>query len=469
MPSSRNRCFTARGNTLRQLQTALAKGPVALSGMPGVGKTELAIEYAHRHRDAYSAVFWVHAESFDTLNASFSGLAERLALPERTAPEQERVVQAVIRWWQTHSGWLLIFDNADDLALVESFIPTDVQGQKLFTTREHALGHLAERLPVPMLTAKEGGLLLLRRAGFKSANKAPAPVCSTAEAISDDVGGLPLALDQAGAYIEQTQSSFDEYRRLYEQYGKELRAKRGDRPATHRDSVTITLRLALAEVEKRSPAAADLLRLCAFFNPEQISEFILTEHPDHLDGTLSTIAGHPLQWADTRGEACRWSLLESEQGLLSMHRLVKAVLIDEMPREIQREWAICAIRVVNGAFPSGTFDVVDWPRCEQLLHHAEVCAAHIEQWSIESEVAGALLIRTGFYLQARGRYEQAAPLVERALAILEKVLGGEHPNVATSLSNLALLYRAQGRYEQAAPLYARALAIREKVFGGEHP
>jgi tetratricopeptide (TPR) repeat protein len=161
-------------------------------------------------------------------------------------------------------------------------------------------------------------------------------------------------------------------------------------------------------------------------------------------------------------ELFRYSLIErdAERKFLSMHRLVQAVLKDAMPEEVQREWAERAVRAVDRTFPAVEFKT--WDRCRRLLTHAQSCADLISQWDIVLPEASSLLGKAGYFLRVHAQYTEAEPLYQRTLAIDEKRLGPDHPDVATRLNNLAALYQAQGRYAEAEPLYQRARAIGAK-------
>jgi NB-ARC domain len=204
-------------DTLRQ--TLEKRKRAALSGLGGVGKTQTAVEYAYQYRALYTAVFWARAEWRDQLLGDFVSIAVKLNLPSSQAKEQEVTVAEVKRFLETHTGWLLILDNADDLDVAREFLPQDPQGHVLLTTRAHALGGLAESLSIEDMQPEEGALLLLRRARLiaKDASIASASEAerSVAVQISRELGGLPLALDQAGAFIEETPSSLTEYLTLY--------------------------------------------------------------------------------------------------------------------------------------------------------------------------------------------------------------------------------------------------------------
>src|SRR5713226_8419895 len=173
VPYPRNPFFLGRDDELRQLRSHLQAGqatalsqPQAISGLGGIGKTQLALEYAYQYHQDYQAVLWARAESTEALVSSYVALASLLRLPEREAREQDIMVQAVKTWLQAHSKWLLILDNADELALVPDFLPSAFGGHLLLTTRAASTGRLAHRLEIETLLPQQGAVFLLRRAGL---------------------------------------------------------------------------------------------------------------------------------------------------------------------------------------------------------------------------------------------------------------------------------------------------------------
>src|SRR5438270_12322807 len=173
IPYQRNPFFTGREEVLSQLRHALhidnvaaLSHPQGITGLGGIGKTQTALEYAYRYRTEYEAVFWAHADSPTVLTSSLVEVAQVLELPERNEQDQSLIVEAVLRWLRFHTGWLLIFDNIDDLAVAEPFFPKAGPGHLLFTTRAHALSGIAQRLEVQKMEPEIGAWLLLRRAGI---------------------------------------------------------------------------------------------------------------------------------------------------------------------------------------------------------------------------------------------------------------------------------------------------------------
>jgi hypothetical protein len=213
---------------LTQLATALQTGqltalsqPQAITGLGGIGKTQLALEYAYRHRGDYQAVLWARADTRENLTSSYLTIATLLGLPEKGEQESAQVMAAVKNWFQHNTGWLLILDNADELALAREFLPPSLGGQVLLTTRAQATGRFARRLEVDILPTELGTLFLLRRAGLLAPDatleQATEHARDVAHAICQELGGLPLALDQAGAYIEETRGSIADYLTRYQQ------------------------------------------------------------------------------------------------------------------------------------------------------------------------------------------------------------------------------------------------------------
>jgi len=472
----RNRCFTGRETYLEGIQQALAEtNAAALSGIGGIGKTETAAEYAHRRRADYQSVLWSGADVNAPLVSGFAALAHVLEIPGRNEKELSAVARGVRRWLELNSGWLLILDNIDtveDLLMVRQLVPLSGAGHLLLTTRLHATGGLAKLVELDKMEPEEGALFLLRRAGI-IARDAPLDAAADAdrtiaERISREVAGLPLALDQAGAFIEETPSTPAEYLRLYQTEGARLRRLRGEMAAGHA-SVTVTFSLAFSKLSEKNPAAADLLRACAFLAPDAIPEEIFIQGGVELGERLSELAGKPLDFAEALRDAGKFALIRRNATAknLDMHRQVQEVLKDEMDQPTRALWAERVVAALAKIFPSPEFR--NWKRCEELLPHARAASIHVADFGFSSESAGLLLNQTAFYLDGRGEYTEAEPLYQHALAICEKALGPDHPNTSTSLNNLALLYYNQGRYEQAEPLYMRAIAVKEKVLGPDHP
>src|SRR5579864_6867531 len=321
IPYQRNPYFTGREDVISQLHRTLhAENRVALShpqgisGLGGIGKTQTALEYAYRYRTDYNAVFWVRADSITSLTSSMIELARVLNLPERLVQDQEVIVEAVLRWLRLHPGWLLIYDNIDNLAIAEPFLPKAGPGHLLFTTRARSLGGFAQRLDIQKMEPETGALLLLRRASLlalqASLNMANPDNRSVAQAISQELDGLPLALDQAGAYIKEAPCPLPEYLARYQARRSDILEVRGSFDQDYPASVATTWSLSFEKVHQANPAAAELLDFCAYLSPDAIPEEILTEGASHLGDVLSPIATDPVQLDLACKEVLRFSLFQ---------------------------------------------------------------------------------------------------------------------------------------------------------------
>ena len=480
IPYPRNPFFTGREDVLKSVHDTLQAGqPTALaqaqaiSGLGGIGKTQTAVEYAYRYRNEYRFVLWAKADTPETLNADLLTIATCLNLPEKDAQDQDLVVAAVKRWLSEQRDWLLILDNADDLTLVRDLLPLVYTGHLLLTTRAHAMGRMARRIELETMERAEGAQLVLHRANLLAAGAPPTAASAKdrtiAEALVQELGGLPLALDQAGAYIEETNCSLAHYLTLYQTRRATLLKRRGGLIDDHPQPVATTWSLSFERVEQANTLASELLRFCAFLYPEDIPEELITHNAAQLGPILQAIGTEPLALDSAIAALLNYSLLRRapEKGTLSIHRLMQAVLKDDMDSATQRRWAERAVLAVNRSFPQ--IEVKTWPLCQLYLPHALECAADIAQWELATTEAASLLFQVGYYLVDRGQYEQAEPLYQRALTTYERVLGPEHPDTLSTFNNLASLYQNQGKYEQAEPLYQRALTAYERVLGHEHP
>jgi tetratricopeptide (TPR) repeat protein len=231
-------------------------------------------------------------------------------------------------------------------------------------------------------------------------------------------------------------------------------------------SVAATFSLTLERVEKINPMATDILRICSMLHAEAIPEEIFQEGAAHLGPRL---AANPDGLDEAVGTLSDYSLVQrsTELHTLTVHRLVQAVLRDAMKTEETKLWAERTVLAVNTTFPYVEF--AQWLVCERCLPHALACAELVRQRNLYLAEAALLLQQAGWYIMERGRYREAEPLLEQALAISEQVQGKEHLDTARNAGTLGLLYDHRGKYKQAEPLFQQAIAIHEKQLGSDHP
>ena len=452
-----NPLFTGREDLLNLLHdrlittksTALTQ-PQAIHGLGGVGKTQIAIEYTHIYRENYRAIFWVRAATRETLTLDFVEIAQELHLPLQDEQDQSLIIEAVKTWFTMQTNWLLVFDNADDVSMIHDFLPSRRTGHIILTTRDNASGEIAQGIEVDMISKDEGVLLLLRCAKILSPEAsltlATDEQRKEAEMLVEELGKLPLALAQAGAYIEETKSSISKYLKYYRTRRKELLQRRGKHIFNHPESVATTWSLSFTVVEQANVAAADILRLCAFLDSDAIPEAIFLQKNLVLTSALQSLVGDGFLLDQAIEELLRFSLvrrsIRTEQ--ISLHRLVQAVIKDEMDSDTYRQWAERAIQVIEKAFP--VVDVSTWEQCRRYLPHAQACISLIIQENYTFAEARELLAAVARYEYGHALYSQAELLYQRGLAICEQVLGPAPSRYATPVTG-----RDCAVYERQAP------------------
>ncbi len=481
VPYRRNPFFTGREevllslhNTLHTSKSGMSTQAQALSGLGGIGKTQTAIEYAYRFRNDYSTILWLRAETHQILMSDVRAIAHLLELPEKDEQEQSQIVEAVTSWLTTHDHWLLILDNMEDIATIGDVFPLQSTGHIVLTTRAQATGTIAQRLDLEQMEHDEGALLLLRRAKLLHPD-APLKEVSEAfqrraKAISQELDGLPLALDQAGAYIEETGCTLSAYQAHYQTRQLRLLGRRGMMEGDHLHSVSTTFSLCFEKVEHANAAAAQLLQLCAFFAADAIPEELFVADGFEDGSLLQSLASDPIAFDDALATLRTYSLLHrnAETKTLTIHRLVQTVLRETMHATMQHSWAEQAVRVVNHALPEVDGDVLEFHHYA-FFPHAYQCAVQIERYQLLSPEAGHLLTTLADYEQAYAQYLQAEQHLAQAHGMYEQMNETTHPEMHRVLSVLALVWYKQGKYAEAEQLCHRSLTMSEHLFGVDHP
>ncbi|MFD9645391.1 tetratricopeptide repeat protein, partial [Streptomyces sp. NPDC059082] len=425
----------------------------AISGLGGVGKSALALRYAHRYRDSYTLVWWVSAESPETIVSGLGRITEQLC-PQwaRGCGPEERAAWA-IAWLQAHPGWLLVFDNVEDPSHLRPYLGTLSGGHHLATSRRATGWHaLAPVMPLGTLPPDEATGLLCSLA-FPG-QTATAEQREAARQLAEDLGCLPLALEQAGAYAYRTGIDLDTYRRSLDLVL--VLDDNRDAPSPERTIARIWDHT-LTALTARDPLAVTLLHAMAWLAPDGIPRTL-----------LAPLAPHPLALANALGELHAYNMVAftpDRQGV-GVHRLVQTVLRNRAPQALGREEAEQAVR---RALPSGDSrpdDTLDW---ERLLPHVHALADTTPLHATASAETADTYERAAQYLHRQGRDAHTINLREHTLAQRVEVLGDTHPDTLTSRNNLAGAYESAGHLGRAIPLYETTLAQRLEVLGDTHP
>jgi tetratricopeptide (TPR) repeat protein len=466
IPFRRNPNFTGRDEYLSKLESELKSGSYtaltqAIRGMGGIGKTQIALEYAYRYSTNYQAIWWIRAEDERTLAANYAAFAIKANLPEKDAPEEQVVINAVQDWLEHNQKWLLIFDNAVRPEDVKPFLPKGASGHVLITSRHQAWEKLCRSFSIDIWPRKESVEFLINRTRDKNR--------SSAHSVAEELGDLPLALEQAAAFMNESGMGFDEYLELYQTRRNELWDEENP-PIDYPDTVGTTWSLAIEKVQEEASAGALVLNLCAYLAPDEILRSLISGASEYLPEELSVHVNDSLALNKGIKALNQYSLVKAQPDSLSVHRLVQVVARDRLTTEEQKTYSEAAVQAVNDIFPSeGYGDIEVWPQCALLRSHGNVVIEHAIAMEVGLEPTADLLNSIALYLLGRASYSNAEQLFRCALEIYETQFEPGHPSIATSQSNLALALQDLGKYSEAKPLFHRALEIRETQLGADHP
>jgi tetratricopeptide (TPR) repeat protein len=461
----RNPNFTGRRELLESLRANLRAGvrgavlhTEAVHGLGGVGKTELALEYAHRYATDYDLMWWVVAERPPTVATSLVELAGRLGIGEAAEPAE--TIGELFDELRGQGRWLLVFDNAEAPQELADYLPPGGSGHVLVTSRYATWGRLAAPVRLDVLAREEAVAFVRKRIGVGDE--------SVAAALVDALGGLPLALEEAAAYIEATGIGLDDYlelvdERMIELFGLNAPA---DTVQTDERRVATIWSVSLDRVRTEAPGAEALLALCAFLAPD-IPRSLLVEHAEVLPAELTEVARDLLRFNDTIRVLGRYSLVTATPNILALHRLVQAVIRTRLGKDAERQWAQVAIALLRDAFPSMSWELAIWPACQQLLPHVLAATEHAQRLDLAGQQVGWLLDRTARYLHGRGQYQEAKPVAQRALAVTQQALSPNHARVGERHAAVGRVLEALGDYQGARQHYQQALTIGETTEGQE--
>ncbi|GAA1034793.1 FxSxx-COOH system tetratricopeptide repeat protein [Virgisporangium ochraceum] len=428
--------------------TGVVVGQAAVHGLGGIGKTELAVHYARAHLHRYRLVWWVTADTTANVGLGLAGLTRRMH-PMATLTDAQ---EWAMGWLQSNTGWLLVLDNVEDIDHIRYLLGVVAgRGQVLVTTRRDygaarwaKVGLASLRLGVLDRTASID--LLIRLTGQDDPDGAGR--------VAADLGDLPLALEQAAAYLGHHDGlTFDDYRDLLAARFTQMAADPGEGEPAHR-SLARVWRVSIEAVTARSALAASVLAVLAWLAPDRLPADVLgplADDPADLDRALTLLSSY--------------SMITMAGGEVSVHRLVQAVTRTDSDDEPRSQ----AIQILDAAVPDDPIaNVAGWPRWVALLPHIDAAVENMPPDHSDTTILH-IADRAATFRQFQGQLGPAITGFEQVFADSRRVLGNDHPDTLTFRHNLAGAYEAAGRVREAIALHEQVLADSRRVLGDDHP
>ncbi|MER7694343.1 FxSxx-COOH system tetratricopeptide repeat protein [Streptomyces sp. NPDC097610] len=445
----RNPNFTGRADLLKLLHVHLRQDtvlPVVIHGMGGVGKSQLAIEYAYRYQSDYDVVWWIPAEQPALINQAMVELAQRLGLTtSREAGIDVRAVQEALGRRHPYDRWLLIFDNADGPDRIRTYFPIR-GGAIIVTSRDKEWIRVASPVEVGPFTREES-TALLRHSG-------PPLHSDEADALAEALSDLPLALKQAASWLAETGVPVSEYLHLLENIRPTMPEAN---PPHYPWPVAAAWSVALEHLGSRSPAALRLLQLCSYFAAAPIPRSLFSGlGNNHIDDDFDPALNDPIRLGLALREVNRYSLvrIDHRTRTIQMHRLVQRVLRDNMTPDEQSRMRQGAHLLLADADPGRPSDPRAWPRYTELYSHVVASAA------VKSDQPRVrqLVRNIAEYLYHWGDHELSLEFSEQAWETW-LVFGEEDQPTQLMGQWLGFTYWAAGRFDDASNLATRLREI----------
>ncbi|WP_432986351.1 FxSxx-COOH system tetratricopeptide repeat protein [Dactylosporangium sp. CA-233914] len=457
----RNSGFVGREAVLEEMARRLRSGPVVLlpdaqHSLGGTGKTQLALEYTHRHSGEYDLVWWVPAEQVAPMRAALAGLAR--ALRVRESPDLNRTLQVLrvtLERGVPYRRWLLVFDNASRPEDIEPYLPRGT-GHVLITSRNPRWADVGRVIEVGAFTRAESVLLLRRRS--------PSISSTQAHTLAVRLGDVPMAMEQAAATQNATGWAAGDYAERYDELRRDMGGTQ-QRPE-YPSPIVVTWNLAYSELAERNPGAARLLDVCAFLAGEPVSWNVLWESRGAgLPAPLGSLVRVEKALRTALRELAQFGLAQVDPALSSVqvHRLGQLLLLERLEVADYPRFQQAAHDVLTAADPAKPDDPSSWPRYEELSAHL----LYSDLLAGATDESRQLMLHYVRFLFVRGDYDSSRAVARNAFDRWRVALSDEHEDTLSAAYHLANALRAAGDKDEAAQLNQQTLATLRRVFGDD--
>src|SRR5271154_3311529 len=462
MPYQRNPHFTGRDELLSLLNEKLRDTSakkyshrVAIYGMGGVGKTQLAIEYVYRNQTKYHSIFWISSADQAALLSGFQDIAratECVSNLDSTSVNPTEVAKAVLSWLQTQQGWLLVMDNLDDTDVATGFLPDMGKGgHTLITTRNP--DHLTipvEGLQIPILGEEAAIQLLLLRCQIDCTDDSPERI--HAAEIVKELGCLALAIEQAAAFIRSSVGGIAKFIAVYRKSRHQFLERKLPESHPYPNSVAATFLLSFNRVRddtKHGTQALSLLHLLAFLNPDGILIDFLRSGSQALHVPLHQVIEDEIVFHNALELLQRYSLvaLSQKRDNILIHRLVQAVIKDHLDETQLRTCRVNVLRICDLVFPriDNTLTMTVRMECRRLQNQVLEPAVEAEAFS---ETDSFLLYKIGRFLYEDGKFRDSERVFGLWVNLNTKLVPEDHDRTLVARAWLAVALKNIGKTDQ---------------------
>jgi tetratricopeptide (TPR) repeat protein len=442
---------------------------IAIYGLGGVGKTQFALEYLYRFRNDYDYCFWVNGAERTSFISELGLVAQNLNItPSRQELTPQEMASELLQCLQQIPRWLLVIDNLDDMKVLQNLVPSGTTtGHILITTRSAHLRVLpAFTLELPVLSSDEAAQLLVRRADLDNPEQnVPPDILSEAKRIVQDLGYLPLAIEQAAGFIRESPFGIAEFHSIYQSNQKDI-LKQPVGSLDYQESVSTTWLLSFKSLQNSNPDALRLLTLFAFLSPDQILVDFLQAGKEGLGAQLKDLIADPCLLHEMLTSLSNFSLIQrfQQNKSIAIHRLVQAVIKNGLDDTEKRQWRKITLSLSATAFPPVL-------QKDILLHRRfrNQIMACVEDPEMDKSILMAdLLSRTGWYLDVEAQFDAAKPLYERAIQLYREIEGDDSKHLLINMDRLAWNYMKQGLLKEAVDMFKQAFSSMKAVLGEDH-